>query len=375
MNEKTPIFAVKKSLNTMPKRNIFLVLSSHLLFCATVFLVFGNFCRLRPAAYHCMYKEYLSGVIVLASYYMILFLWFPVCFRKNQTALFTILSLLTILLASAGEILMVYPQINYILSTQFGPDKAHLYIQNSFIFVFARNAGFALFAFMSGLIRYQSHLLWQNDRILFSRHRQVEAERDEINSYLVDVSDICYCEQNSNYTRIYTKNGEHYDKLCTLELMSVLLSETNIVRISRKHLVMPDAIVSYNRSSVNVYSGEGIPPVSLAIPRRRADEVLQRIHSHEAAKSQDESAMAAESSKSDKQNKKTVPNRQQARILKYVRQHPMCTAKDIRKHVRTTPNTIYRHIARLKQQGLIRHVGSNKTGGYRVVEGEMGNGK
>ena len=30
------------------------------------------------------------------------------------------------------------------------------------------------------------------------------------------------------------------------------------------------------------------------------------------------------------------------------------------------------HIARLKQQGLIRHVGSNKTGGYEAVEGEMG---
>lgn len=372
MNEKTPIFAMKKSLSIMPKRNIFLVLSSHLLFCAAVILVFGNFCRLRPAAYPCMYKEYLSGVIVLASYYSILLLWFPMCFRKSQTVLFTVLSILTVLLASAGEILMVYPQINYILSTQFGPDKAHLYIQNSFIFVFARNAGFALFAFMSGLIRYQSRLLWQKDRIMFTRHRQIAAERDETNPDLVDISRICYCEQNSNYTRIYTKDGEYYDKLCTLEHMSDLLSETNIVRISRKYLVMPDAIVSYDKSSVNVYSGEGIPPVSLAIPRRRADEVLQRIHSHEAAKSQDESAMAAESSKSDKQNKKTVPNRQQARILKYVRQHPGCTAKDIRKHVRTTPNTIYRHIARLKQQGLIRHVGSNKTGGYEAMEGEMG---
>lgn len=372
MNEKTPIFAVKNSLNTMPKRNIFLILSSHLLFCAAVILVFGNSCRLRPAAFPCLYKEYLSGVIVLAAYYAVLFLCFSVCFRRNSPTLFAVLTFLTVLLASAGEMVLVYPQISHMLFLQLGPDTARRYILNSCLFVLARDSGFAMFAFMSGLIQYQSWRLWQKDRTLFTHHRQVEVDKDVNRSDLVDVSDICYCEQNSNYTRIYTKDGKHHDRRCTLDFISDILSETDIVRISRKHLVMHEAIASYNKSSVNICSGKDTPPVNIKIPRRRADEVLQKIQSYEAAQKLEKFEAAIESSNPDGQHDKPVLNKQNVRIYKYVSQHPGCTANDIRKYIKTTPNTIYRHIAKLKQQGLIRHVGSNKTGGYEVVKGEMG---
>ncbi len=356
----------------MPKRNIFLILSSHLLFCAAVILVFGNSCRLRPAAFPCLYKEYLSGVIVLAAYYAVLFLYFSVCFRRNSPALFAVLMFLTVLLASTGEMILVYPQISHMLFLQLGPDTARRYILNSCLFVLARDSGFAMFAFMSGLIQYQSWRLWQKDRTLFTHHRQVEVDKDVNSSDLVDVSDICYCEQNSNYTRIYTKDGKHHDRRCTMDLISDILSETDIVRISRKHLVRHDAIASYNKTSVNIRSGKDTPPVNIKIPRRRADEVIQRIQSYEAAKKIEKFEATVESSNPDGQHDKPVLNKQKVKIYKYVSQHPNCTVKEIRKQVKLSPNLLYRYISVLKQQGLIRHVGSNKTGGYVAVEGEMG---
>ena len=155
------------------------------------------------------------------------------------------------------------------------------------------------------------------------------------------------------------KDGKFHDKRCTLNIMSEILSETNIIRISRKYLVMPDAIVSYNDSFVNVHRGKNFPPAKIGIPRRHANEILLKIQSYKYVNTHE---------KSDDKVINHITNKQQARIYKYVCQHPDCTAKDIRKFVKTTPNTIYRHIARLKQQGLIEHVGANKTGGYRVVE-------
>ncbi|MBR0304489.1 MAG: MarR family transcriptional regulator [Bacteroidales bacterium] len=65
-------------------------------------------------------------------------------------------------------------------------------------------------------------------------------------------------------------------------------------------------------------------------------------------------------------------SRKQKRIFHYISKHPGCSAQDISKRMNVTHNTIYRQIARLKQQGLIEHVGANKTGGYEAVEEEMG---
>jgi len=37
-------------------------------------------------------------------------------------------------------------------------------------------------------------------------------------------------------------------------------------------------------------------------------------------------------------------------------------------HTSLSRSSVAKYIAKLKQQGLIRHVGSNKTGGYEAVE-------
>ena len=55
-------------------------------------------------------------------------------------------------------------------------------------------------------------------------------------------------------------------------------------------------------------------------------------------------------------------------IFQLVIENPGISAVQLASKSKLSQSTINRHIARLKQQGLIEHVGANKTGGYRVVE-------
>ncbi len=362
---KTSIFAAKTTPRTMKKRKVFSWFAAHILFCVIVIAVFGNFCRLRPVAAPYVYKEYLSGVFVLAATYTILLLWVPLCLSKNRPALFTLLSLLTVLIAAGGEILLVYPQIHSILSLHFGQDMIRRYILHSFLFVLARNVGFALLASMLGIILLQKKRILGNERRIFNQYHQIEIPQKAECPDTVDVQNITHCLQFGNYTRIYLKNGKYKDLYSTLMHVYKLVGDTYAVRISRNCIVMYDALVEYTEQYVKVRNGEQQELICFNLPRRNADNILKQIKSHQNTSHKENHTLAV----NDMTKRwKFQLSRKQKSIYNYISNHPGCTANDISKRMNVTHNTIYRHIARLKQQGLIEHVGANKTGGYRVVE-------
>lgn len=361
---KTPIFAALIAMKMIKKRKNLLRLTAHLVFCAIVIAVFGNFCRLRPVAFPTLYKEYLCGIIVLVASYTVLLLWAPLCLPKNLPVRFTLLTLATVLLAAGGEMLLVYPQIHNILAMQFGQTMVNRYILNSFFFVLARDTGFALLASLLAIVRIQKKIILGNERQILNQHNQIEVPQTEEFSDLVNVSDISYCEQSSNYTRIHLKNGGSVDQYGTLTHLYDLLGDTCAVRISRNCLVLYDAIMDYSEQHADLYNGDN-EPVRIYFPRREADDIFKQIQLHLNARPEVDRTLSVDVIP-DKEGVQL--SRKQKRIFHYISKHPGCSAQDISKRMNVTHNTIYRHIARLKQQGLIEHVGANKTGGYRIVE-------
>ena len=59
-------------------------------------------------------------------------------------------------------------------------------------------------------------------------------------------------------------------------------------------------------------------------------------------------------------------------IYAYIANNPLSSTEDIMTKTGLSRSSVAKYIAKLKQQGLIRHVGPNKTGGYVAVEGGMG---
>ena len=350
----------------MVQKKYFQILS-HTLFCIAVVLVFGNFCRLRPAAYPSMYKEYISGAIVLAAFYANLLLCFPLLFTKNRPLAYCLSSLFLTLLAASGEFALVYPQIHNLLLMQFGAKGSLHFEITDFFFIFMRDCGFAALAFMLGYIKHLSQLNLSKDILLMKHHKQIDITLNDNALKTINAEDICLCKQNGNYSVIYMKDGTHYDNYGALARLYELMDKERVIQVSRNRLVALDAIIEYNEQLIKVNIGNNVPPEQIVLPRDRAQELYEKILSYK-----NEQAIQQAQASADAQIKSSPRKLSgyEKIIYQYIRKHPSCTSADLQKLTGLSPNSVYRYVSALKQRGLITHTGSNKTGGYYAVEKE-----
>lgn len=350
----------------MVQKKYFQILS-HTLFCIAVILVFGNFCRLRPAAYPSMYKEYISGAIVLAAFYANLLLCFPLLFTKNRPLAYCLSSLFLTLLAASSEFALVYPQIHNLLSMQFETREVREYLSNSFFFIFSRDCGFAALAFMLGYIKHLSQLNLSKDMLLMKHHKQIDIAINNNALKTINAEDICLCKQNGNYSVIYMKDGTHYDNYGALARLYELMDKERVIQVSRNCLVALDAIIEYNERLIKVNIGNNVPPEQIVFPRDRAEELYVKILSF---KNEQAIQQAQASANTQAESSPRKLSGYEKSIYQYIRKHPSCTSADLQKLTGLSPNSVYRYISVLKQRGLITHTGSKRTGGYYAVEKE-----
>lgn len=348
----------------MVQKKYFQILS-HTLFCIAVILVFGNFCRLRPVAYPSLYKEYINGVIVLAAFYANLLLCFPLLFTKNKPWAYCLSSLFLTLLATSGEFALVYPQIHNLLSIQFETKEVRKFLLTSFFFIFTRDCGFAALAFMLGYIKHLSQLNLSKDILLMKHHKQIDITLNDNVLKPIDAENICLCKQNGNYSVIYMKDGTRYDNYGSLSRLYELMDKVRFLQVSRNCLVSFDAIVEYNEQLIKVNIGNNSPLKQIVLPRRHAAELYDKILSNK--KEQVIQHAQAAACNQIKISPRKLSGYEKS-IYQYIRKHPSCTSAELQKLTGLSPNSVYRYVSALKQRGLITHSGSNKTGGYYVVE-------
>lgn len=352
----------------MVKRKIFKVLA-HILFCAITIIVFGKNCMIRPASYPYLYKEYLSGFSVLAATYTNILILYPILFRKNRKSLYVIFSLLVTFLAAFAEIALVYPQIQALLATQFGIKYAQKYIVESLVFVWLRNIGFASFAFMICEIYQLSRQNQENERILIKQHCQLMVQTKDNSAVFINTKDICYGLQRGNYTEIHMFDGNVFFIYSTFSKILEKLETNSFVCISRSCFVAYSAVCKFDQFHVEMKVAHQKTPETLYISRRMSEKTTMLLQKYASTAKDKNSATSVIHPDANALLRK---NKNYSKIYHVIVQKPNCTVKEIKKQVKLSPNSLYRYISVLKQQGLIRHVGSNKTGGYVAVEGVMG---
>ena len=139
------------------------------------------------------------------------------------------------------------------------------------------------------------------------------------------------------------------------------------VQISRSTYVMLQHIVAYNNDTITV-KGRGKENVILKISSAYKKNVSQRITHF--SKTEEKSTMIQDHI-TISEHSGEVLNKKLGLIFAFISENPCCSSEDIMAKTNLSRSSVAKYIARLKQQGLIRHVGSNKTGGYEAVEGEM----
>ena len=346
------------------QKSIFLTIIAHLLFCAIVISVFGNNCLLRPAAFPNLYKEYLSGAFVLAATYFCALVLHPVLFSKNRKILFVLCSLLVTLMSATAEIALVFHEIQTLLASQFGKATATRYIVESFLFVWCRDIGFAAFAFLYCETRNLHTIVNNNERLLLQEHDQLLVKTKDNTLQSINMKEISHGTQRGNFTEIHMIDGNIFYRYNTLGNLIDLLGNERAIRISRNQFVTYPVIDNFDNQQVVISTPSHRQQETLFISRRMSKQAIQLIHDHSVPMKETDSEPLAES---NSQNA-ILKNKHYAKIYSIISQKPDCKVKDIKKHVKLSTNSIYRYLSTLKQQGLIEHVGANKTGGYRVVE-------
>ncbi|MGW8316280.1 MAG: LytR/AlgR family response regulator transcription factor [Bacteroidales bacterium] len=91
----------------------------------------------------------------------------------------------------------------------------------------------------------------------------------------VEISNICRCESDDNYTHFFLDSGEKMTVSKTLKEFEELLADYGFIRIHQSHLVNSSHIKSYQKSdggTITTYDGAVIP-----ISRTRRNEIFGLI--------------------------------------------------------------------------------------------------
>ncbi len=343
----------------------------NILICGVFLICFGGTCTLRTAAFPCAYKEYLSGVIVLVMVYLNVLVILPCILSGFNHTRYLLLSAATVIIATFCEMAMVYPQVITIMTCQFPTNTAHLYFAYESLLVLLRNIGIITFVFTIMALRNEMRSGRMKSRFWVKHHGSLVLTNAKRMLFEVPVEHVKYCEKCGNQIRFYLVDGNSGYMNGTMRDIIAMMGKRG-VQISRSAYVMLQHISDYTYDTMSVL-GEDEEAVNLKI----SHSYRERVHQLTApfVKSADNSDkptdekqdnMAVDSGHNGIMGKKPVL------IYSFIADHPLCSTEDIMAKTSLSRSSVAKYIAKLKQQGLIRHVGSNKTGGYEAVEGEMG---
>ena len=344
---------------------------AHILFCIIFVFFLGRNCYLRPGAYPLVYKEYLSGVIVLVMVYLNVLVIIPrILSGFNHTRCLS-LSAATVVAATFCEMAMVYPQVIAIMTCQYSTHTAHLYFVEDSFLVLLRNVGIITFIFTIMALRCEMRMGRMKSRFWVKHHGSLVLTSIQRMLFEVPVYHVRYCEKCGNQIRFYLVDGNSGYMNGTMSDITGRMGKRG-VQISRSTYVMLQHISDYTYDTLSVL-GEGEETVTFKISNSYREHVHQRIAPFvKPADNPDKSSDEKQDNMAVVSRYNETMGRKPALIYSFIADHPLCSAEDLMPKTNLSRSSVAKYIARLKKQGLIRHVGSNKTGGYEAVEGEMG---
>lgn len=356
-------------------------------FSVIVIAVFRYFSMLRPGAYGALYKEMIAGGIVLAICFLNYFILYPLFYTKRRFLFYVISIVLSTLVATFLEVVLVYPQIKDFPSivSEVSPQE---YFTAMSISLFLRDLCFVIFFFIISLLEgvYDENkdvniMLQDTDNLLLARKDTKEQEL-----VTVRLEDIAYCQQDENYAYIYLTNGTKVYRNCSLKSLHEQLTNSRAVRISRKIVVFYRHIVSYDNNTVYVdVFKEGVS-VGFEITDAFRQQALQMLKKHCIIVEKKEPNSVSEITTVDmiltshniQQTEKDAAQTDNSpkledklstqQLLSFIKSHPDCKGTDIMDHFGVSLSTVNRTIRQLRKEGLIEYSGSKKTGGYHAIE-------
>lgn len=342
----------------------------NVLFCATVIWLFTQNSVLRPYAGSFL-KEALSALLLLGSLYANYFLLYPKIYKKYSYIIYWAAVVFFAIVVGIADLAIAYPFIVSLNPQLIQHIGYYNFFSTILYFTIGRNLALNFFPYLFRERQHLRHSLEKEREIVYERVRMLDVTDKDSNVQLVSIDDIFYCEQQRNFTTIYTVQNEKYTRLGSMKHLEQLLGEEEFIRITTTLLVPFQYIQSCKDNLVVMRQ---MPwqkvPTTFPLEARTQTEVTEKIAKVLSQREVvlDKNKIQEAPTSSTARRKSALPSEEKVReVLSYIEAHPNCNTADIMAETDFSLSTVERCLAELKKRGAIQYTGSKKSGGYSRV--------
>ena len=335
-------------------------------FCAITLWFYARNSYLRPFS-GSFFKEFISGFVLLGSLYINYFLLYPKFYQKHQYAYWIALVLIAV---TTGLVDFGLAKKNILFSAAGAIQIVgtfNFFSKIYFLIIF-RNLSFNFFPF---LLRERQHLkksLEKEVKVVYRTVRMLDVIDKDCNIQLVNIDDIFYCHQQRNFTEIYTVQNTKHTRLGSMKHLEQLFGD-DFVRITPTVLVPFRYIKKCTGETVIMKKmpWEEAPTTFTLDPKDQkevADKVEEGIVRNGAVPGGKQPQRKPARPKNKRKRPITPSDDKIKAVLSCIQKNPNCNSGDIIAETQFSLSTVGRCLYELKKQGLIKHTGSKKSGGY-----------
>ncbi|MCQ2279993.1 MAG: LytTR family transcriptional regulator DNA-binding domain-containing protein [Bacteroidales bacterium] len=341
----------------------------NLLVCAFILWVYSRNCVLRPFSGK-VYKELISGSLLLGSIYVNYFLFYPKFYSKRPLTYWVALSILVVAVGVA-DLAIAAPYIMSINSQVIHMIGPVSFFSTTLFLIVARNFAANFFPYLIREQQFLRQLLEKEVQIVYRDVRKLDVSDKQNNIHLIAIDDIFYCEQQRNFTNIYTVQNECFTRLGSLKYLEQLFAHDDFVRITSTELVplqyVGSCVGDLLTMKIMPWQNE---PTTFKLGSVNREKISASVRDIMRKFKSEESVLVKEcvDQPTVKRKPVTPPDVKVKTVFSHIEKHPNCNTADIMAGTQYSLSTVERCVAELKKQGLIEHTGSRKTGGYSVVE-------
>lgn len=346
------------------------VILLNVLLCATVIWLFTQNSVLRPYAGSFL-KEALSALLLLGSLYANYFLLYPKIHKKYSYVAYWLSVVLLAVIVGFADIAIAYPYISKCNAAVIQIVGFFTFFSTHLSYTIGRNLALNFFPYLFRERQHLRHSLEKERVIVYERVRMLDVTDKNSDIQLISIDEIFYCQQQRNFTVVYTVRNKSYRRLGSMKHLEQLFGTKEFIRITNTIMVPFQYIKSCKE---NVVVMKKMPwqdaPTAFALEPKDSEEtaesILEGLMRYKTLAGGKGSSVKVP--RQAVKRKPIVPPDEKVRVvLSFIENHPNCNSVDIIAETQFSLSTVERCLIELKKNGLVEHVGSRRRGGYIVV--------
>lgn len=342
----------------------------NILFCISTLWFFTQNTFLRPYAGSFL-KEVLAGLLLLGSLYVNYFLLYPKLHQQYPHIIYWLAVVFIALVTDLIDMAIAYP---YIVSQNAEVIQfvgSFNFFSKSLFLIAGRNLALNLLPFLLRERKHYQQALDKEVRIVYQNIRKLDVTDKNNNIHLIDIDKIFYCHQQGNFTEVHTVRNKKYTRYGSMKHLEQLFGEEDFIRITSTVLVP----FRYTKSCKdNMVIMKKMPweeePTTFQLETKNqekiAKKVIEGILGYRAVASGKK--IQGKTVRPKVKRKPITPSDEKIKeVLSFIEKHSNCNTGDIIAETGFSSSTVERCLFELRKQGLIKHRGSKKSGGYIIV--------